>query len=436
MNYREFTERVYNYKHGLTNSAESQNIQHSSKEENNVLGENNNPEDNIMHSKLGDEWDQHKYIRKEYLGNNNWRYIYADGSSNVTNAANETQADEAESRSRATQIRSTNKSNYQAEQARKNAGTVGGNSPASNTVPTPSQQAEEERRRAGTYNPASGIGQHLSSNVQSPSNQSFIEARGAAYQENQRIDASAHNPSAAPSIKAREGEDLPWQKIQGTKAESERKMAANHTTDGAKSLNLAIQQTTDRVKEAERKAALDQQQEFGAQNALQAAVNGLTSTGASEPNSLHRAMTETAIRNNGAPQGTPYTDLQNQSVDTTKELSAQKALTDYQEQLRDIYYDLNQAGFDDATIINFIRSSENRFGGESIMDQLNAFDPEKQQIIFFPGAEEGIRNYMNTVIPQLKNSAANLIDAKKTEDIKAKLTPEEYEYITKKQLTI
>ena len=147
-------------------------------------------------------------------------------------------------------------------------------------------------------------------------------------------------------------------------------------------------------------------------------------------------MTETEIRNNGAPQGTPYNDLQNQSVDTTKDLSAQKALVDYQEQLRDIYYDLNQAGFDDATIINFIRSSENRFGGESIMDQLNAFDPEKQQIIFFPGAEEGIRSYMNTVIPQLKSSAANLIDAKKTEDIKAKLTPEEYEFITKNKLTI
>ena len=402
MNYREFTERVYNYKHGLTNSAESQNIQHSTKEENNVLGENNNPEDNIMHSKLGDEWDQHKYIRKEYLGNNNWRYIYADGSSNVTNAANETQADEAESRSRATQIRSNNKSNYQAEQERKNAGT-------------PNAQT----------NQAVGIAQHLRNNVQSPSNQSFVEARGAAYQENQRIDASAHNPSAAPSIKAREGEDLPWQQIQGTKAESERKLASNINKEPivTPALEKAIADTAVRNQAATASG-------IAAERAAAGTPSGETPAG------LSRAMTETEIRNNGAPQSTPYTDLQNQSVNTTKDLSAQKALVDYQEQLRDIYYDLNQAGFDDATIINFIRSSENRFGGESIMDQLNAFDPEKQQIIFFPSAEEGIRNYMNTVIPQLKNSAANLIDAKKTEDIKAKLTPEEYEYITKNKLTI
>lgn len=402
MNYREFTERVYNYKHGLNKSADVQNIQHSSKEENNALGENNSPEDNIMHSKLGDEWDQHKYIRKEYLGNNNWRYIYADGSSNVTNAANETQADEAESRSRATQIRSTNKANYQAEQARKNAGT-------------PNAQTSQ----------AIGIGQHLSNNVQSPSNQSFVEARGAAYQENQRKDASAHDPSAAPSIKAREGEDLPWQKIQGTKAETERKLASNINNEPI---------TTPALEKAIADTAVRNQAATASGIAAERAAAGTPSGEA--PDNLHKAMTETEIRNNGAPQGTPYNDLQNQSVNTTKDLSAQKALVDYQEQLRDIYYDLNQAGFDDATIINFIRSSENRFGGESIMDQLNAFDPEKQQIIFFPGAEEGIRNYMNTVIPQLKSSAANLIDAKKTEDIKAKLTPEEYEFITKNKLTI
>lgn len=402
MNYREFTERVYNYKHGLTNSAESQNIQHSAKEENNILGENNNPEDNIMHSKLGDEWDQHKYIRKEYLGNNNWRYIYADGSSNVTNASNETQADEAESRSRATQIRSTNKANYRAEQERKTSGT-------------PNAQTSQ----------AIGIGQHLSNNVQSPSNQSFVEARGAAYQENQRKDASAHDPSAAPSIKAREGEDLPWQQIQGTKAETERKLASNINNEPI---------TTPALEKAIADTAVRNQAATASGIAAERAAAGTPSGEA--PDNLHKAMTETEIRNNGAPQGTPYNDLQNQSVNATKDLSAQKALVDYQEQLRDIYYDLNQAGFDDATIINFIRSSENRFGGESIMDQLNAFDPEKQQIIFFPGAEEGIRSYMNTVIPQLKTSAANLIDAKKTEDIKAKLTPEEYEFITKNKLTI
>lgn len=484
MNYREFTERVYNYKHGLTNSAESQT---------------NN--ENIEHSAKGDEWNQHKYKEKIYLGNGTFRYVYDDGTEstgtkpleyddpgrqsqrakplvdnfngrqttkeqaqgisnaiNTNNQISQGKANEAKIIEAGTKSDQGSKALYQEGDLTERSIVVAASQPNADvysiavrykTSPamiydilsrrnssaiTPSIEAAKDDTKVYTSYPSDA-------GTQSPSNPDFLQARNDSYssesskpvpyaQQDKEIAAGkaqeeARKAAGNISPTYRTGEDLPWQKIQGTKAETERKLASNIDKEPiiTPALEKAIADTAVRNQAATASG-------IAAERAAAGTPSGET------PDNLHRAMTETEIRNNGAPQGTPYNDLQNQSVNTTKDLSAQKALVDYQEQLRDIYYDLNQAGFDDATIINFIRSSENRFGGESIMDQLNAFDPEKQQIIFFPGAEEGIRSYMNTVIPQLKSSAANLIDAKKTEDIKAKLTPEEYEFITKNKLTI
>ena len=362
MNYREFTERVYNYKHGLTNSAESQNIQHSSKEENNVLGENNNPEDNIMHSKLGDEWDQHKYIRKEYLGNNNWRYIYADGSSNVTNAANETQADEAESRSRATQIRSTNKSNYQAEQERKNAGNIGGNNPVSNTVPTPSQQAEEERRRAGTYNPASAIGEHLKANTQSPSNQAFVEGRNAAYQEAERKEAGTPSPEVKPN-----------------------------TLLGAE-LATKARKHEEALKNAKTLTAPDSMKQESAPN-------------------FADALKATNANTVSERQSTPLQQLTNQSVEATQKFDAKSnnptaynLLLEYSKGLKEAYDILKAKGYDDEEIDSMISENESHLGYPGIYNQIKNAN-SNSYINFMDGAEEAIREAINDVVPVVKSEA-------------------------------
>ena len=87
MNRLEYNERIYNYKHGLVNSAGSQTIQHSvAKEEEKttepeIKEEPQEQEEEIEHSALGDEWDKHKYIRKEEYADGRIRYIYEDGSS-------------------------------------------------------------------------------------------------------------------------------------------------------------------------------------------------------------------------------------------------------------------------------------------------------------------------------------------------------------------
>lgn len=367
MNYREFTERVYNYKHGLNKSADVQNIQHSAKEENNVLGENNNPEDNIMHSKLGDEWDQHKYIRKEYLGNNNWRYIYADGSSNVTNAANEAQADEAESRSRATQIRSTNKSNYQAEQERKNAGTVGGNTPAPNTVPTPSQQAEEERRRSGTYNPASAIGEHLKANTQSPSNQAFVEGRNAAYQENERKEAGTPSPEVKPN-----------------------------TLLGAE-LATKARKHEEALKNAKTLTAPDSMKQESAPN-------------------FADALKATNANTVSDRQSTPLQQLTNQSIEATSKFdnktnnpAAYNLLLDYSKGLKEAYDVLASKGYSDEEIDDIINTVEGAFEyPKGMYNQIKNFD-NNGYINFMDGAEAGIQDAINDVVPELKNYAETLL---------------------------
>jgi len=136
MNYREFTERVYNYKHGLTNSAESQNIQHSSDE-------------SIEHSSKGDSWDQHKYIRKEYLGNGNWKYIYEDGSSHVSTGANEKEADARED---ADYIKRTTPNVSQAQQGREAAANQSANNAKYGPGLKQAQQGREFASEKSIYN--------------------------------------------------------------------------------------------------------------------------------------------------------------------------------------------------------------------------------------------------------------------------------------------
>lgn len=90
LNRFQYNERIYNYKHGLVNSAENQTVAHSGVEE-------NQNEEHIEHALKGTpgsydynsnrakgwEWDDHKYIRKEERADGTVKYIYADGSSRV-----------------------------------------------------------------------------------------------------------------------------------------------------------------------------------------------------------------------------------------------------------------------------------------------------------------------------------------------------------------
>lgn len=86
LNRFQYNERIYNYKHGLVNSAENQTIEHSSENEEHIEhalnGTPGTYNDNSNRAK-GWEWDDHKYIRKEERADGTVRYIYADGSSRI-----------------------------------------------------------------------------------------------------------------------------------------------------------------------------------------------------------------------------------------------------------------------------------------------------------------------------------------------------------------
>ena len=86
LNRFQYNERIYNYKHGLVNSAENQTVEHSSENEEHIehalKGTPGTYNDNSNRAK-GWEWDDHKYIRKEERADGTVRYIYADGSSRV-----------------------------------------------------------------------------------------------------------------------------------------------------------------------------------------------------------------------------------------------------------------------------------------------------------------------------------------------------------------
>jgi len=86
MNRFQYNERIYNYKHGLVNSAENQTIEHSSENEEHIEhalpGTPGSYNYNSNRAK-GWEWDDHKYIRKEERADGTIKYIYADGSSRI-----------------------------------------------------------------------------------------------------------------------------------------------------------------------------------------------------------------------------------------------------------------------------------------------------------------------------------------------------------------
>lgn len=93
MNRLEYNERIYNYKHGLVNSAENQTVEHSSENEEHVehaLQGTPGSYDYRSNRSKGWEWDDHKYIRKEERADGTVKYIYEDGSSRIedTNKVN------------------------------------------------------------------------------------------------------------------------------------------------------------------------------------------------------------------------------------------------------------------------------------------------------------------------------------------------------------
>ena len=370
MNYREFTERVYNYKHGLNKSADVQT------------------NESIEHSAKGDEWNQHKYKEKIYLGNGTFRYIYDDGTESTG-----TKPLEYDDPGRQSQRAKPLVDNFNARQATKEQAQG-----ISNTINTNNQIAqgkaqEAERKAAGSVS-------------QAPSDPDFSQARKEAYSQE----------SSKPIPYAQQDKEIAAGKAQ----EEARKAAGNANKEPI---------TTPALKQAIADTAVRNQAATASGIAAERAAAGTPS--GETPAGLSRAMTESEIRANGPRMSTEEAMRQGtaSSVNTTRDQQAENILWDYSKEVNTIRSELADAGYDENTIMNLIRSTETRAGGESIIDQLYNYNPNTQSMVFFPGAEVGLKSYTDSVLPALKNMANTMIESKKISDITSKLTPEESSFL-------
>lgn len=422
MNYREFNERVYNYKHGIKTVADDQ----SNSIEHGAIGEGG---DYIAHYELGQEADKHKYKEKIYLGEGKYRYIYDDGTSSTgykpldandpvrhkqrSQQTADTASDIGNFLKTNTQTNTNpNYSNWNANAASQEAQAKANATPSSKPIPYKAiadQQAagkaeEEKRKEASTisesYKTASGIGDFIKENVQSPSNRDFTNARKEAYDVENKAKAPQAAPSAKPITykKADEmaalyggtgGETKPNTGALGTKVapDSMKSTSAPNYGSGLAS-NLAPTALPDAAKTGN-----TEQTATGISDFLKENVQNPTNPAVP------------------VPQGAPYSELQKQSVNTTRDSQAKKIVDDYMWQLEeDVYDPLKRAGWSEEQIWSVIDAMESSLAGEAISRQLSNVSNDAN-VMFFPGAEEGLQVYINNVLPALKNVAASVAPA-------------------------
>lgn len=382
MNYREFTERVYNYKHGLTNSAESQNIEHSAKQT-----EETNENEHIEHSGQGQTWDQHKYIRKEYLGNGNWKYIYEDGSSNVTNAANEKEADVKEG---AYQMNKAYGNGAQNTNYQTNAGAK----MSSNTDFTQARKDmyKELGEKAADHNKQLENFQGMAKGL----------AQSNADQESAKLKVQAGNIADNLGASQKETEDRKMYVDLENKARD-----YNKQLEGFQGVTKSLEQSN-----------ADQ-----AESARQLEKEALASK-AQARSDRYDKMANLDVNTSA----TPLNQLTNQGTTASQNAQAQTLLTNYEDAIvTDVLEPLRALGIPDEAIWASIEKVENEVAGEAITNSLRDIGSAKQ-VLFFPGAEEGLKVYRDQVMPALKDMVAvETLTRKdnKVNDIVASLDDEE-----------
>ena len=452
MNYREFTERVYNYKHGLTNSAESQT------------------NENIEHSAKGDEWNQHKYKEKIYLGNGTFRYIYDDGTESTGTKPLEYDDPGRQSQRAKPLVDNFNARQATKEQAQGIANTINTNnqiaqgkaqeaerieagrksdqgskalyqesdlaersiveaasqpnadvysiavryktSPAmiydilsrrNSSVITPSIEAAKDDTKVYTSYPSDA-------GTQSPSNQDFLQARNDSYS----------SESSKPVPYAQQEKEIAAGKANEAKAIASGTPSGN----GANSLFQSEVDTLLRKAKAAgdaKKAEIAQGKEMEAKyggtggdtsNIENSALANKTASDlakqAQAPN-FADALKETGANTVAPRQGTPYADLQAQSVAASRNASAQNIVNTYMDGiLDDVSTPLRSLGISDDVIWAAIDEVEKNVAGEGIANSLKDVGSNKE-VLFFPGAEDGLMVYTSEVLPALRQMVANML---------------------------
>lgn len=373
MNYREFTERVYNYKHGIKTVADDQS-------------------NSIEHSARGDEWDSHKYKEKIYLGEGKYRYIYEDGTSS-TGYKPLDYNDPARQQQRAKPL----VDNFNARvETRETAQGISNKLALDNQIQQGKAQ-EAERKEAGTmsesYKTANGIGDFLKTNVQSPSNRDFANARKEAYDAENKAKAPQAAPSA-PVPYAQQDKEI----AAGKSEEEKRKAAGTPNASVAGKVNTAV--TANNIGSFLRNNI----------NNPQNATNGVLPDAAKSTN---LGSTATGIadalanKKEGRTEGTPYSQLTAQSVAATNNPSntAQNIADSYMSEISHLKDFATRAGMSEAEFWKIIDSYETVYGGEPIASSLNGVD--RNNINWMEGADTGMQNYMSNVLPKIQEGIAD-----------------------------
>lgn len=468
MNYREFNERVYNYKHGIKTVADDQ----SNSIEHGIIGEGG---DYIAHYELGQEADpsKRKYIDKIYLGEGKYRYVYDDGTSST--GYKPLDVNDPVRQNQRAKIEGQQNTKQQAEGIGKflssNVGRTGEdiawqqiqgtlkgeNERKENSQVTPTTKETWERIEGqnATKDQAQGISNFLKSNIQesysstspareygkittddgntvlaskdyinamrnqggevieeakdkSPNNPDFANARKDSYDAENRDKAI---PTSRP---------IKWKNVDERsefgKGKAEEMAALYGGTGGETKPNTGALGT---------KVAPDSMKSTSAPNYASGLASNLAPTAL--PDAAKTGNTEQTatgisdfLKENvqnptnpatPVPQGAPYSELQSQSVNATRDSQARKIVDDYMWQLEeDVYDPLKRAGYSDDYIWGIIDAMESSLAGEAISRQLSNVSNDAN-VIFFPGAEEGLQVYLDNVLPILKKVAANATPA-------------------------
>lgn len=444
MNIKDYYERIYNYTHGLTESAESQT------------------NDSIQHSAKGKEWDKHKYLRKEYLGNGNWKYIYED-SEHVSTAANETEADAKELEYQTMKPYNTAKSGREAaeksgQQSLKREMQVAYNTAQSGreAAEKSGQQALKNEMRKFTYNTAQANKEAAIANsgslVRTPIEMAQ-QGREAAMNNASSLvktplemaqggrEAAINNSSSlvySPTEMAQKGREAaiansgsgvdPLHALNTAQAGREADIAKsklNETRQERYAANMANQEAA--IKAGQKSlhnqmgAALNT-----AQQGREAAVNGAESfvydthrspvdTTSAVNTVTEQKMNEAANPVNVAQSGREAAAAESQqnyrNMITAEDAAKAKSYADkYMNEMENLYNAGIRAGLSETTIMDLISTCERNYGGTTVTEYLMDANPE--DIEYQPGSGAQLEGFYNNVLPKVRSAVDSLVSAK------------------------
>lgn len=359
----------------------------------------------IAHSAEGQSWATHKYLRKEYLGNGNWKYYYDDGSSHVSNATGEKEADVKEG------AYQTNKSfgnGGQSNNYQTNAGKIMSNNDQSKMTKDRQDMYKGLTNQAQQYN--------LITKAQ---NTAAELGNQAVRQEQDKANKDVVNQAQDKFTEAYNNTDANREKY--LEEEERKKMYEGLAEKGR-----------NKITDVNNKKVLDE-----AQNAFNNIYNNADANREQYVDEMIAKSIEkmnsdwdkaiASAGNNNKPGAAPYQDLVNKNIAATQKNAANEALGNYVDSvITEVLEPLRDAGMSLEDALKLVDNTEKSLLGESLFVPIRETTTGgKGTIMFLPGAAEGFSKYSDTVIPALKEYVNDVLSSKEEQELYNSLTPEQ-----------